>query len=493
MKLRTQIVANLAGLALALCLFSVSVMAADQCGDAQGLEEFVQTSKLQQKCPPGSPTCSAQIEKISNSVIRYNNLVKSACSNINQKLNTTKVESQSEALGTLKEKMTYTKDQSDGMVAENEKVKKEVMAAMKPGVQAAESQAKSSNVSASDKSVVSSVSGALKSKNLESSEFDRKKADSVATREVKAELFAPAVGTEVIRALDADKKHRMDLSGKAQTQADNADTAKGKLDSTPSDGEKPAADAKKSRGMMDGLMNPSTLLGIAGAGASLLAAMKKNSSVSSATPDAPPPPAPIAPLAATTLSAAKDGSTAASQKVQMSNDATKAVPVAAATFGGEGYHPLESDVSSKSHSPSLKGGAEAATSAAPGGLGALGGSSEGNSHRDPGSTGLMAKPGEDPAAGSFGGSGGGGGGLSFGNSSSSTAAETTPPAAEDPLRNTLHDAIAAGDTPSDAAAQASDASLEGDNNEILFTRIKSCIQRSVKRGLVISGLTAKIR
>ncbi|MGZ3692875.1 MAG: hypothetical protein ACXWQO_01405, partial [Bdellovibrionota bacterium] len=334
------------------------------------------------------------------------------------------------------------------------------------------------------------VKNAHKSKTLESAEFDRKKVSGVSDADVKSSLFAPAIGTEIIKILAEDKKKREDLALKLQNAADGAQTRADNRESAPDTKE------KKSGGLMDSLMNPSTLLGLATAGAGLLAAQKKNSDVSTPADATPPAPAPIVPIAAADLSGNKDN-TGASQKLKLSNDEKKPDLASSAPFfggGGGGYKPLDSGISYKANSAT---GSVASTpvSAGGGGLGGLsGGSGESSSaHREPGSAALPQKT-DDSLGGGFSG-GGGGGGLNFGGATSPSAAPAEAKA-EDPLRDTLHDAIAAGETPAtDPNADSSQAALgqiDGES-EMLFTRVKSCIQRSVKRGLVISGLTAKIR
>ncbi|MGE3263376.1 MAG: hypothetical protein AB7K68_16475 [Bacteriovoracia bacterium] len=486
MKKRTQNL-KIPGALLSLCLFSAHAFAAaTSCADPQGLGEFTEKSKLQRDCS-GDQSCAAVAGKLADLAIRYDKEAKAICGSINQALPSA-AEITKGGNTNLKEIYSAVKSKNDELVKLNSQISKQAHTLIGPDIEKANTTAKAKSADPQMSGISGMLSQLREAKNkssLEDTEFGRSKLKDLKSSlptDISGQLQAPAIGTDLIKALASDKKNREAFSLNAQAGIDGATEREGELRTETGD--------KKSGSFLDSLANPSALMGLASAGMGLMSAMKKNSDVS--TPGSPLTPEPIAPLAAANLGGGKDSSSS-SQKVNLSTEKPAEIPAPSSpSFAGTGYTGPESDVSAKTAASSTNSNRPNSGEAG-GGLGAPGGS--GDSHREPGSAALANVPKLlDDGAGVYSGGGGGGGGLNFGGSSSSSSDTHT----EDPLKETLHDMAAAVD---DNAMEASAGNvqsgteevLEGENSEVLFVRVKSCIHRSVKKGLVISGLTAKIR
>jgi hypothetical protein len=317
----------------------------------------------------------------------------------------------------------------------------------------------------------------------------------VSTPPVQHKVGSFKFGSELRKVLLEAKDEFDDSAGKFED-------LKKKLEA-PNNPDNPTSpdDKKKTGGLLDSF-NPNTLMGLATAGMGLAAAMKKPDASGVSTPsDTTPPPAGVA------ATGFGEAGKATSQSPNMSNASTKTDLPAAGSGGSPGFYgaPIspDSEVTSRGGLFTGSGGTSAAMPSGSAGLDGFGagGSSGGSSRvpadgaaKDPGAA--LAKVPDDFSAGGFGG-GGGGGGLNF---SSSSATNSDSFHTEDPLKETLQDMAAAvdngngsTDTSLDGAqADATDPDFSS-NNEFLFTRVRSAIQRSLKKGAVISGLSAKIR
>lgn len=478
---------------LALGVFSFQAYAAT-CNASSKLAEFSDENRLKGGCR-GDRECEISIGRLAASVKKYNNLILKDCGSIDSaagKISTV----EKNGYTNLKNSLTDAKAKVNEIVSTNDEIRREVYQHVEKQITETKNSVANHmegdslvtgrhNPTPNDKTTIIDVESAHRSKTLDTAKFDRHRSKSLSTDELKKEMFAPATGVEILRALREDKNEKQQLLSRLDQgigQATAGERGLGSPDAPSS------PDTKKGGGLLDSLANPSMLMGLASLGAGLM--QKKNSEgsdVSGATPTAPEAPAKVsgASLAGPENSAKPD-------KVDLARETPKSEGTSTSPFTSSPLDIPDSDVSAKN---AFAG----ASSQSPGGSspglpgGAIGGSPE-----NPGDKAASRTPaeagGSGEGAGAFSlGGGGGGGGMNFGSSSSDPAAH-----AEDPMRETLQDMAAAVDSNAAALAegaegQANNETLEGANSEFLFTRVKSAIQRSVKKGHVISGLTAKIR
>lgn len=254
-------------------------------------------------------------------------------------------------------------------------------------------------------------------------------------------------------------------------------------------GGNPGGGDKKEGGGFLSSLNPNTLMGLGAAAMGMMAAMKKPSD---ATPETPLPTVTgPAPIPATSL-VSKDGNGANHVNASVAPPKTETATVPSSS-GGSGYGSSQSDVTSRSAGsmPSTGSGGSKSPSSEGGGGSLSAGSSSEPANREPAAV-MPMKPYEDPAGMSF--AGGAGGGANFGGSSSSSATSTDQPATppEDPLRQTLQEMAAAVDNAQNQT-NSQNEEVAGENGDGLFLRVNKAISRSLKKGLVISGLSAKIK
>ncbi len=286
-----------------------------------------------------------------------------------------------------------------------------------------------------------------------------------------------------------------DMSERAQTNADRSKTPTNTESSTSTH---PSTIAGATSGI--GL---DSLAALAAAGGTLAGAMKKQPAAADAaagatspTPSSTNEAAATAPAGPASSKLGGNQAGSAAPNFQMIPEAAKAGPPgSSAHFPDGGPFGEKSDISKSGASMAAKELTTASTKANGGGSGSGSGAAgdSGASRRDPGSTAAMEKK-DDEAMQGIGGGGLNGGGSSSGPSSAPPPGADTPAtAAEDSMKDLLHDMKdAANDTDGKGDGNAQSGNEPSMNAEDLFPRVRACYVRRLKQGLVMNGLGDRI-
>jgi len=319
-------------------------------------------------------------------------------------------------------------------------------------------------------------------------------------------LFAAQNGAAFMKKIFVEKADANKILSSITSDKDTARRNAQNSGPPPSTDDKtPApAPAAKSNGIMDGLdLKSLAALGTAGAGIASVAQSMKQQQDSAATNTAagtatsPTPDSKNTSASKPELNSSKLGTSdtaPSSPKLDVAGPAKTDPAHIGGVPGGVGFHE-NSDISKTS-------GVMAASSTTPaagkptGGGGASGASQGGDSSsaakRDPSAASAADKK-EDDSLQGIGGGGLGGGGPSSGGSyappPSTPPVDPAAPAAEDSMKDLLHDMKDAADgtvAPGEGSEKAaSDIAMESDD---LFPRVRACYVRVLKQGRVLNGL-----
>ncbi|MCO5142076.1 MAG: hypothetical protein M9962_03185 [Oligoflexia bacterium] len=309
--------------------------------------------------------------------------------------------------------------------------------------------------------------------------------------ELKPNLLATLHGTEFINNLNFELKKQSEAKSKISG-------FKNKVDEAAEQQGPPAKDKPST----DGGNGLASLLPLAGPAAQLASAMmnkpKESDSDLSGFDQNQNQPAQTAQGASLNTSASNNkDSNAGSNKVGFKVEDNKTDPSSESAESPYGYGSSVSDAdfNNGNSGNDSAGRGVASTGLSTGGSGAMGGGgpSSDSSEKSSGDDLLIPKSMTDESLGAFGG-GGGGGGSSFGGFDSST--DTSTNAGMDDLFKGIEDASSGEASLEDAFNLDGEAQGSGEigaeNGENLFTRVRLCYQRSMKKGSVLNNVPEKV-